>query len=561
MKRYVWLFTIVAFFLLAAFVFQRCNNNGSNGGGTLTVTLTPGKATTIVYGQITATFPAGAVTQTTTCTVQIMHNKSLLPSNIAPASDIYSVSLANPDVYDVEENGHITFTIADPIQYSVFANYTKYAGQGPQWYEIGGVISGNTIGIPIPQYPNLFVVGTNISDLTAGPADTHMRKGPFLMLDNKPGSMIVQWEAYPGISPTATLSWGFTPNSNPDQYPYQTQVTADANLFFSQEIDSLTPAARTYYAVTISQGTAGTTYTYQGSFLAPPPENFTTVTFYALGDTRSYPIDFNRVLLYLNQDSKIAPDTRQTFILHSGDFCSRGLMETRWDGEFFFYRKLNSINDVLATFPIMGTHGNHEFYKNVNGSPEYLPPAALFRYYWNYPMYQDSATYHYSFDYGPVHVVSIDLYDEQYNPGSAQYQWLINDLLGSSKPWKIVLFHHPAYCANKSGKDDGYCNGDDIRSYLSPIFEDPKYGVSLVIQGHVHNYARSIHNGLNYITVGGGGAPRVPPDSNQPFTVTATEQYCFARITAGPTDMRVTVLNANDTSFLQQIDYVDILRP
>ena len=45
-----------------------------------------------------------------------------------------------------------------------------------------------------------------------------------------------------------------------------------------------------------------------------------------------------------------------------------------------------------------------------------------------------------AFDYGPVHFVVVDNYTT-FTSGSAQYNWLVNDLAATAKPWKIILQH------------------------------------------------------------------------------------------------------------------------
>jgi len=572
MKRYFTVFTAVAVFsLLAVLAFERCSKSSNNSNTTnyLQVTLIPGSDATLKLGKATLFFPGEAIRRQVTATVRVSQDKSSLPHGLTTVTDIYWMQLSDPEAYDEDVEGSVQFSVANPSHYSVWSSYWKYgvgvsreyprgrdASLPAPWYKLGGTVSGNTIEAPIPKNSGSFVVGAMPGDTTS----TVMRKGPFLMLNGDPGSMTVQWEAGSSCTANATLAWGATFQSDPANYPSQAQVTGDHNLFFSKKIDGLIPSARTYYAVTINQTGSTVSQSYPGSFLTPPPDDADSVTFYAYGDTRSYPVDHNRVLHYLNEDAKTSADTRQTFLLHAGDFCSRGLEEKKWDGEFFYYRLHESTNEVLATFPFMGTAGNHEFYINdPPGHPTYRPPAQLYKYYWNYPMYPNASATHYSFDYGPVHVVSLDVYDEQYGTTSEQYQWLANDLLGSSKPWKIVMFHHPAYSASIAEGDNGYASTSAIRQNLSPLLENPQYGVSLVIAGHIHYYARAINNGLNYLTLGGGGAGLVSAsDPNEPYVVTWAEQYSFARIEAGDTVLSVTVFNANDTTYLQQIDHVDI---
>lgn len=105
---------------------------------------------------------------------------------------------------------------------------------------------------------------------------------------------------------------------------------------------------------------------------------------------------------------------------------------------------------------------------------------------------------YYSFDYGNVHVVSLDSQlsarDEQQR--LTMRKWLVSDLLNNDLDWTIIIFHHPVYtkgshdsdtiAASQLGIDQPIIN---LRHEFTPIFEN--YGVDLVFSGHSHSYERS----------------------------------------------------------------------
>ncbi len=107
---------------------------------------------------------------------------------------------------------------------------------------------------------------------------------------------------------------------------------------------------------------------------------------------------------------------------------------------------------------------------------------------------------YYSFDYGNVHVVSLDSQlsarDEQQR--KTMHDWLVEDLSNNNLSWTIVIFHHPPYtkgshdsdvaAAKKGGIDTPIV---DMREEFTPVFED--YGVDLVYSGHSHSYERSYY--------------------------------------------------------------------
>ncbi len=108
----------------------------------------------------------------------------------------------------------------------------------------------------------------------------------------------------------------------------------------------------------------------------------------------------------------------------------------------------------------------------------------------------------YSFDYGNAHFLFLDANPHIFNdnlPGgnafnaapptftaypSALGQWVINDLDSSKQPWKIVVYHQPAF----SSGDATIVNGQ-MRA-VAKLLED--HGVNMVFNGHEHNYQRSL---------------------------------------------------------------------
>jgi len=537
--------------------------------------LTPGTDTTFNIGEATVYFPGDSVKKEVIGSAEILQNKSSLPENIRAITDIYSLRLSDPDAYEPDNEGTITFSVPNPLKHAVYASYKKYDIEASNvWYRIGGTVGDGTIEAPIPKGVSQFVVAEEppAGGLGATTSDSHMRKGPYLILNGSPGSMTVQWQVSSTSEAKATLFWGPKYYDDPNSYPYQAEVISDTKRFFSKQISDLPPGVRTYYVVSIIDTDTGKRWNYHGSFMTPLSDSATTLSFYAYGDTRSYPADHNRVLHYMLADSRAngLQDTRQTFLIHAGDFVARGLLDdsysesdshNKWDSEFFYYRKHVSTNEVLTMLPIMGVVGNHEhYYNDTSGRLHYTTPTKLYRYYWNYPQYQTPDNNYYSFDYGPVHFVSLDVYSADYAQGTAQYNWLVADLKRSTKPWKIVMFHHPAYCANTGGSDVGYADTDKIRKNISPILEDKAtYGVNLVIQAHEHNYSRSRVNGMDYLMLGGGGAGLVDGDNPLPVWVQSfKKEYNFARIEIDGSTMNVTVLNANDNSYLETIDFLTI---
>jgi len=108
---------------------------------------------------------------------------------------------------------------------------------------------------------------------------------------------------------------------------------------------------------------------------------------------------------------------------------------------------------------------------------------------------------YYSFNYGKVHVVSLDsqLSARDTTQRGAMKSWVQSDLADASTKadWIIVIFHHPPYSkgANHDSDTPTIETVDkpqrDMRNEFVPIFQ--QYGVDLVLNGHSHSYERSFY--------------------------------------------------------------------
>jgi hypothetical protein len=188
-----------------------------------------------------------------------------------------------------------------------------------------------------------------------------------------------------------------------------------------------------------------------------------------------------------------------------GDLVSNGDSDSTWTSEMFS-PSFSNIRTELANLSYLPVMGNHE------GS------GSLFERYFPQPYV---AAGYWSFDYGPVHVVMMDQY-VSYGTGSAEYNWVKNDLAATTKQWIVVMIHEPGWSAN-----GGHSNNGTIQSVYQPLFE--QYHVALVVAGHNHYYARAMVNGVLELTIGTGGAPLYTPQSGQPNIAFTYKGYGYAR--------------------------------
>ena len=402
---------------------------------------------------------------------------------------------------------------------------------------------------------SLILFGTIVS--AAGPSGGIMRKGPYLIYPNTTTSMTVMWQTTTTPTGSATISW--KPESGSWTVPVtvsQSGSGQDQHLF-SYTITGLTANKNVGYKVTVNS------VNYEGSFRTAPDPSATSLSFYAYGDTRTYPNTMNSVLGALLEDMNTNPGSRQTFCLHGGDFTADGLDESYWDSQFFNLNYANT-SVFLREMPVMGALGNHELYSSdktkkivTSGSKtegthdNRIEGAAhqdiLFYKYFPYPEYvipgasKDMSESYYSFDYGPVHVAVIDAYP-YYNTNAGnylkrytQFQWLTTDLGSSTAPYKIVMVHPPPYSA-------GLEEWNFRKDYQTLI---QAKGVKLVIAGHNHFYARNVVNGVTYLTLGGGGAPLVDPKGGT-YVIKKDKENHFARIDLSGATMTGSVYNMNN---------------
>jgi hypothetical protein len=336
-----------------------------------------------------------------------------------------------------------------------------------------------------------------------------LRKGPQLILTGVNTEMRVAWQLDATL--TATLEWG-----TDLQYSLGTTRTVETGPDHQHvsTLGQLAPGTRYYYRVIAGTACA------PGTFYAAPPDTATSLKFFAYGDTRNG-IATNDGIAGQIIAAYTADPAFQTFNLAVGDLVSDGYLESAWTDEFFnpHYPRLRA---ALASLSFLSVMGNHE------------GDGVLFSRYFPMPFV---AGRYWSFDYGPAHVVMLDQY-VPYEAGTTEYAWLAQDLAASQKPWKFIVLHEPGWSAG-----GGHPNNTTVQTAIQPLAE--QYGVSIVFGGHNHYYARAVVNGIQHLTVGGGGAPLHMPDLGMAQVVAARSAYSFAKIMISGNVLTGTIVQLN----------------
>ena len=249
-------------------------------------------------------------------------------------------------------------------------------------------------------------------------------------------------------------------------------------------LEDLKPATRYFYDATQSGGPRG-----RGEFVTAPAGKG-DFTFAVYGDSRSRPLVHKQIA------DRIAAH-RPSLVLHTGDLVARGRKPVEWDSFF------SSASALVLNTPLYPTLGNHE-----DDSPLYYQFFVL-------PGNKD----YYSFNWGSVHFICLNSNPPRLPPGirkssiphyrqmteeywKTQQEWLIRDLKANAKSeFFVAYFHHPPYSTNVRRKSDQ----EEMQENFCRILE--KSGVSVVFNGHDHNYQHHLVNKVHYVVTAGGGAP------------------------------------------------------
>ncbi len=193
-------------------------------------------------------------------------------------------------------------------------------------------------------------------------------------------------------------------------------------------------------------------------------------------------------------------------VLHMGDIVYPQFIRELTDTRFLsVYRK------QMATTPFAFVWGNHDLYAGTGPflaairSPTNDTPAT------NHVAEGTLPQSYYSFDAGDVHfTMGFQTYLSQYvlTTNSAQYRWLDADLAATTKPWKIMAFHHPRATSGSHRYTDINFNGIPDWQEVGPVMMDlaRRHGVQLLLAGHDHTFERFLPQaGVHSLITGGGG--------------------------------------------------------
>jgi Icc-related predicted phosphoesterase len=351
------------------------------------------------------------------------------------------------------------------------------------------LLAGCSLGQPAPP-PAPFPTGTATPAPTASPSpppatespippptptplptpDGAITRGPYLQ-SAASDSIVIVWETDRPLAGEVV----FGRDGEYDQRLVSTAI----GLRHEALLTGLEPGAEYGYWIASS----GYPLSETGSFRTAPLPQDPSFTFVAIGDSQSlhptHRLIAERIL-----------DLKPDFVVHTGDLVAHGSLPAEWDLFFEIERA------TLASVPLFPSLGNHEQNDRRYFEAFVLPGNERW----------------YAFDWGNARFISLQIDAIMpFGKQSEQVQWLEATLAANTQPWLVVFFHVPPYDALP---DDNM--GDAVRINIVPLFE--RYQVDLVLNGHNHNYQRSIVNGITYIVTGGAGGELNYIESPDPDT-------------------------------------------
>ena len=334
------------------------------------------------------------------------------------------------------------------------------------------------------NYRIIFAFAFFLFNLGAFPAFAQqVINGPYLV---EPGdtNMVIRWE----LNKKADYYVEYGKDTlKPQKQALHLRGSKYGGYLYEAQLRNLKPKTFYYYRLAGPTGHAWHKFRTFG-------ENQKKITFVAMGDSRSHPDIFKKVM---EETDSVTP----VFIISMGDLVESGGNYKQWH-DFFF----SVVKDYAGSTPIVSTLGDHE------GSGD---NGELFRYYLleNEPVDKQW----FSFDYGIAHFISLDY---RHPDDQEMIDWFINDITKHGKEWNFVFMHRPSY--NFGGHRSSWGEGK-----WPELFS--KYNIDIVFAGHSHIYERFFPvredgktNLVTYITTGGAGAGLYQSVKNK-FVLAQTE--------------------------------------
>jgi len=359
---------------------------------------------------------------------------------------------------------------------------------------------------------------------------SRLERGPYL--ENMTKDMVTVRFRVDTASP-AWLSYGAAPDCERFLTPVAAVTEHKVPLF------GLLPDTTHCYRLFLPvEESSGVYKAFEGTFSTFRDETKPYFSFLAFGDSGS---GSEEQLELAAQMEKFRPD----FAVHTGDVLSDGLDEDADDQYFTPYAGL------LSRAPFFLALGNHDYGRELKNPAGKGFLKANFTPFHSVP-YTGLPPHYYFFDQAHARFFVLDTnafggakFAPELAAGSKQYKWLEHFLSkASDKTWKFVVLHHPLYSTG------AHPSTEELVKALEPLFL--KYKVDLVLQGHDHDYERTLPikdglpdeaAGIIYITLGGGGNQLYIQRRNEDWSAKFLPVYHFAILDIKEKTLKMSVYN------------------
>ncbi|NRB58953.1 MAG: metallophosphoesterase [Winogradskyella sp.] len=222
------------------------------------------------------------------------------------------------------------------------------------------------------------------------------------------------------------------------------------------------------------------------------------------------------------------------FLGHTGNGSATNTTAVNVRDQYYSYIGSNDTDGIFLTGDNGGSQGNDQQYQasvfgmfddklknsmlwscigNLDGpSSDTATQTGTYYDVFNFPTSGESGGMasgtesYYSFDYGNIHFIVLNSFDEDRSIGGTMYNWALNDIQNTTQKWIVALWHHPPYSGGwhpSEGLDFYGVPAEvqliEMRENFIPMLESN--GVDLVVGGHCESYERSYlingHYGLS----------------------------------------------------------------
>jgi len=197
--------------------------------------------------------------------------------------------------------------------------------------------------------------------------------------------------------------------------------------------------------------------------------------------------------------------------------------------------------------------GNHDYNGNELAQVEYTSRSD--RWYFPSLYYTftksvgaDSVQF-FMLDTTPMYYSEKELAQSKFNVKSGkdvkQVQWLEAELKKSTAKWRIVMGHHQVYTAHGGNQW--------MKQQLAPLFQ--QYGVSVYLNGHIHNVQHVKVGKIHYATIGNAAFQQPASSSNKALFVYPTKKQFKSKTCRGNNCRGFAIAEILDSSKMQLVYY------